>query len=239
MSNSDEHAPVDASEAFVQLGCIVLGEQPLEDILGRVVGLARRVLPVPTQASITLIADGRPFTAAFSGDAAMALDERQYELDSGPCLDAARTGQLISVPDTRSEPRWPRYTASALEQGVRASLSVPLPGHRSITGALNFYAAQPEPFDDQVVELAQTFAGHAAVAVANAHLYETTAALAEQMRRAMASRAVIEQAKGIVMRDRRCSAEDAFAALVKLSQQTNLKLRDIAQRLVDDVSGAA
>jgi AmiR/NasT family two-component response regulator len=84
--------------------------------------------------------------------------------------------------------------------------------------------------------MAETFAGHAAVAVANAHLYETTAALADQMKQAMATRAVIEQAKGIIMRDRGCTADDAFDALVKLSQEAHVKLREVAQRLVDQTT---
>jgi AmiR/NasT family two-component response regulator len=108
---------------------------------------------------------------------------------------------------------------------------------REITGALNFYARDADAFSDESLDLAQTFAAHAAVAVANAHLYETTAALAEQMTQAMATRAVIEQAKGIIMRDRGCSPDEAFDALVRLSQETHLKLRDIARRLVDHVSG--
>ena len=76
------------------------------------------------------------------------------------------------------------------------------------------------------------------MAVANAHLYETTAALAQQMKEAMANRAVIEQAKGIIMRDRGCSADEAFDALALLSQQSHTKLREVAQRLVDQVSHA-
>ena len=236
MSNN-EHGmpPLEANRAFERLGGIVLGDQPLSAILKQVVELARQVLPVPTQASLTVIAAGEPSTVAFSGDTARALDERQYELDGGPCLDAARTGQLIHVPDTQTESRWPKYLETAVERGVRSSLSVPLPLPRAVTGALNFYAADTDPFDEVTTELARTFAGHAAVAVANAHLYETTASLAQQMQHAMASRATIEQAKGIIMRDRGCDADAAFAALVELSHETHLKLREIAERLVADV----
>jgi AmiR/NasT family two-component response regulator len=80
--------------------------------------------------------------------------------------------------------------------------------------------------------LAQTFAGYAAVALANAHLYDTQASLAQHMQAAMENRAVIEQAKGIIMGDRRCSPDEAFQILAKLSQDTNRKLRDVATALV-------
>jgi GAF domain-containing protein len=230
---SSSRTPPDANEAFVRLGKIVLGDQPLPEILERVVHLAKQVVPAPVDASITLVAGDQPSTVGFTDDTALALDERQYDDEAGPCLEAAKSGTRISIPDMASETRWPQFARDATGRGVRSSLSIPLPVQRDVTGALNFYATEPAAFSDQSIDLAETFAAHAAVAVANAHLYETTAALAEQMQQAMATRAVIEQAKGIIMRDRKCNAEEAFDALVRLSQETHLKLRDIAQRLVD------
>jgi GAF domain-containing protein len=233
---STNHSPPAAQEAFAQLGKIVLGDQPLGTILEQVVHIGRRVLPAATEASITLIAGDDPSTVAYTGDTALALDEGQYEAERGPCLDAASSGTLIMVPDLAADDRWPTFAAAAVEHGVLSSLSVPLPVQRDVTGALNFYATKARAFSDETIDLAQTFAGHAAVAAANAHLYETTAVLADQMKQAMATRAVIEQAKGIVMRDRSCSADEAFDALVRLSQESHLKLRDVAQRLVEHVT---
>jgi GAF domain-containing protein len=222
--------------AFTELGNIVLGQQALPDILERVVHLAKQVLPVPAGSSITLIEDGTPFTVAFTGPLALALDERQYEAERGPCLDAAASGHTLLIAHTDSDDRWPRYSAAAAEQGVRSSLSVALPVQRNVVGALNSYAFDEDAFTARTIDLAETFAAHAAVAVANAHLYETTAALAEQMKQAMTTRAVIEQAKGIIMGDRRCSAQDAFDLLVRLSQTSHVKLREVAQALVDQVT---
>jgi GAF domain-containing protein len=224
------------NEAFLALGRIVLGDRPLAEILEQVVHIAKQTLPMSLEVSITLIGDDQAKTVGFTGPTAIVLDERQYENESGPCLDAAASGQLISIPDMDGENRWPLFADSAKEQGVHSSLSIPLPVQRQVTGALNFYAADAEAFNENTISLAQTFAGHAAVAVANAHLYESTAKLAQQMQDAMATRAVIEQAKGIIMRDRNCSADDAFNALVRLSQEAHVKLRDVAQQLVDHVT---
>jgi GAF domain-containing protein len=228
----------DANEAFAELGRIVLGDEPLPGILERVVHVATRVLPSATEASITLISADNPFTVAFTGERAIALDERQYEVERGPCLDSATSAQLIPIPDMSQETRWPAFARTAEELGIHSSLSVPLPIQRDLTGALNFYSSDLNGFDDRTVELAQTFAGHAAVAVANAHLYETTAALADQMKQAMESRAVIEQAKGIIMREQSCDANEAFDTLVRMSQQSHVKLRELAQRIVDEVGKA-
>jgi len=229
------HIHGETNEAFAALGRIVLGDQPLAAILEQVVHIATRVMPTPTDASITLIAGDEPSTVAFTSDMALALDERQYEAERGPCVDAATSGHLIRIADMRVEERWPRFTKAAVERGVLSSLSVPLPVQRHVTGALNFYSTRVDAFSDEAVDLAETFGAHAAVATANAHLYETTAALAGQMKDAMATRAVIEQAKGIIMREQGVDADEAFDVLVRLSQQSHLKLRDIAQRLVDHV----
>jgi GAF domain-containing protein len=233
---TSDGTPIDAQDAFASLGRIVLGNQPLPAVLEQVLQIARRVLPVQVEASITLISADGPSTVAFTGESALALDERQYEDERGPCLECAATRTLLSAPDLASDPRWPRLAAAAQERGIRSSLSIPLPMQREVAAALNLYATEPGAFDDDTADLAQTFAAHAAVAVANAYLYETTAALAEQMKQAMTSRAVIEQAKGIIMRDRSCSADEAFDALVQISQGSHLKLREVAQRLVDQVS---
>ena len=226
---------IEASDAFAQLSTIVLGEEPLEAILERLVHIARQVLPITVEASITLLSRDDATTVASTDEVAVTLDERQYDDERGPCLDAAAAGERIRITDMRSEPRWPRFAAAAANAGVLSSLSMPLPIQRNVTGALNFYATSVDAFSEETVELAEMFAAHAAVAVANAHLYETTAALAEQMKEAMANRAVIEQAKGIVMRDRGCTADEAFDALALLSQQSHTKLREVAQQLVDQV----
>ena len=131
-----------------------------------------------------------------------------------------------------AETRWPGFARRALDAGIRSSVSVPLPLQQAVTGALNIYAAQPAAFDQDAIELARTFAGYAAVAIANAHLYQSTATLAEHMRRAMETRAVIEQAKGILIAQRHCTPEQAFELLTRLSQATHRKLRDCAADLV-------
>src|SRR3954470_17790411 len=94
---SNDHSQLDA--AFAGLSQIVLGEEPLAAILERVVSLAKDVLPVSCEASITLVSSDGPTTIAFTGPPAMALDERQYEEERGPCLDAAQGGERLLVQD--------------------------------------------------------------------------------------------------------------------------------------------
>lgn len=228
------HRPSGPADAFGELGRIKLNETHLDEVLRRVADLAKRTIPVVDEASVTLIRGRNAHTAAYTGDLALTLDEWQYEEGGGPCLDGARSAMTLSVPDFTGEKRWPRYVPRALEAGVRSSLSVGMPVTDDVGGALNLYATRPFAFDEAATTLAQTFCEYAVVALANAHLYDETATLAQHMSTAMRNRAVIEQAKGIVMADRRCTPEEAFLILRKLSQDTNRKVRDIAATLVAD-----
>ncbi|WP_306839760.1 GAF and ANTAR domain-containing protein [Catenuloplanes nepalensis] len=227
---------MDPEAAFAQLARIKLGETDLDGVLGTIAGLARQAVPGADEVSVTLVRDRKAQTAASTGDLALYLDEVQYALGSGPCLHAAATAGAMVLSRIATETRWPQWTARASELGAGSSLSIGLPVQERTTGALNVYSTAPEAFDDSAVQVAESFAAYAAVALANAHLYDTTTTLAEQMRAAMEHRAVIEQAKGIIMAERRCTADEAFRILAGLSQDTNRKLRDVAAALVAQAS---
>ncbi|MEU8153479.1 GAF and ANTAR domain-containing protein [Micromonospora sp. NPDC048986] len=231
------HSPTDPAEAFAELGRIKLGETSLDDVLQRVAELAKRVLAAPVEVSVTLVRGGTGHTAAFTDELALDMDERQYARGSGPCLAAATAGDILAVSDLTGEDRWPDWAERGRKVGIGSSVSVGMPIQEAVVGALNVYARTPHAFDDDTVAVLETFAAYAAVALANAQLYESTANLARQMQDAMASRAVIEQAKGIIMAERRCTGTDAFNILAKVSQDSNRKLRDVAQALVDRAAG--
>ncbi|MEV4490246.1 GAF and ANTAR domain-containing protein [Micromonospora coxensis] len=232
-------SPIHPQDALAELGRIRLDQADVEDVLRSVADLARRSVPGATEVSVTLLRGDTPHSVAYTGDLAYSLDEWQYQQGWGPCLDASVSGDALCVPDTAVEDRWPAWATRARQVGVGSSLSIGLPIQEAVVGTLNVYGSAPHAFDPDAMELAKTFAAYAAVALANAHSYENATTLAEQMRAAMQSRAVIEQAKGIVMGDRRCTAEEAFGILVKLSQDTNRKLRDVAELLVARASGEA
>jgi GAF domain-containing protein len=231
------HEPLDPTAAFAQLGRIKLSETTLTGVLRTIADLAKRSIPGADEVSMTLVRAGQAKTAAFTGELALQLDESQYEEGHGPCLDAAAATSTFSIPRMTIEDRWPKWAATAVELGVLSSLAIGLPVEDAVTGALNLYATEEEAFDDDAVLLAETFSGYAAVALANAHLYDASASLAAHMQAAMASRAVIEQAKGIIMADRRCSADEAFRILTKTSRDSNRKLRDVAAALVAEAAG--
>ncbi|MEH1100512.1 GAF and ANTAR domain-containing protein [Micromonospora sp. CPCC 205561] len=230
---------VNPVDAFAELGRIRLDETSLDEMLDRIMDLAVRSIPGTSRVSVTMLRGQAGRALAFTDEVARQLDEWQYDRGYGPCLDASTSGSPISVPDMADEERWPDWAAQAKGAGVGSSLSIGLPIQAAVVGALNVYSDAAHAFDRDAVTAAEGFAAYAAVALANAHLYESAATLSEQMQTALRSRAVIEQAKGIIMADRRCPPDEAFALLSKLSQETNRKVRDVAQALVANAVGSA
>jgi len=215
------------------LSRVVLVDRSLEDVLGEVTDIAARGIPGAESTSITLVRGDRAFTAAHTGEMALVADELQYEQGYGPCMDAGRAGVVLRIDDTRTEQRWPDYVPRVLEVGVRSSLSMPLPYQGSTIGALDIYSTRPQAFSSAESEGAATaVAGAVAVAVVNADAHDRLAEHARNMRVAMESRAVIEQAKGVLMAQRGVDAEEAFDILRDASQRYNRKLRDIAAGIV-------
>ena len=191
-------------------------------------------VPGAHEVSVTFVENRRPKSLAATGRLALDLDERQYERGYGPCLASIDGSQPVRVNSTAQDPRWPEWAGDARRNGAGSVLSIPVPVQREVSAALNLYSTEEHAFDDTSRELAQIFAACAGVALDNMHMYEEQGRVAEQLQTAMQSRSVIEQAKGILMGARRCGAEEAFDVLVKLSQDTNRKLRDVAQALVDE-----
>lgn len=222
----------DLAPLHAALARVVVAERPLQEVLDDIVGIARQAMPGSEATSITLIRREHSFTAAFAGQMAIDADELQYQRGYGPCMDAARAGQVFLIRDMRVEDRWPDYAQHAASHGVRSSLSVPLPFQDVTIGALNNYSRHPDAFGDEDVSLGQEVAGWVAVAVGNAHGAARTAADLADMRAAMVARAVIEQAKGILIERHKITEDDAFRLLARASQDTNTKLRVVAENLV-------
>ena len=181
---------------------------------------------------MTLLTGDRPTTAVYTGRLALDLDESQYGLGHGPCLHAADTGEPVEIGDTGSDARWPEFVRHAAARGCRSSLSLPLPLHEAVSGALNIYARQPAAFDDPNRAFARRFASYGAVVAGNMLVYESALDRAKNLEAALASRAVIDQAKGVLMERFKMTADQAFQALARVSMESNVKVREVAERFV-------
>ncbi len=224
---------VQPQDAFEELARITLADNTLDSVMDKVAALTKRALPGASEVSVTIVKRGKATTAACTGQLALHLDERQYDRGYGPCLDCIDGGQPLMIRDMATETRWPQFAVEAQKHGAGSSMSIPVPVQREVSAALNIYSTQENAFDEDALDLACTFAAYAGVALANMHLYEAQSNVAEQLQIAMASRAVIEQAKGVLMGLRKVTAAEAFDLLREASQRQNMKLRIVAQQVVD------
>jgi GAF domain-containing protein len=231
-SPDDERAAVAVQTAFDELGRLAFAEHSLDSVLGKVTELATRVLPGGPSTSVTIVRNGRPTTAAASGRLALELDETQYRLGDGPCLAAATTGHPAEILDTRTAAGWADFAAHAAEWDCSSVLSFPLPVQEKLSGALNVYARQTPLTDTRTRELVSRLAAYAVVPVSNMYLYESAVEQVGHLRAALDSRAVIDQAKGILMERLKLTADEAFRVLARASMTTNTKVRDIAELCV-------
>ena len=228
--NSPDDAAVAGQDAFDELGRLSFAEHSLESVLRRVSALAAHVLPGEPVTSVTIVDRGTPSTAASSGELALSLDETQYGLGSGPCLAAATSGRRSELPDTRAATEWAEFAAVAAAHDCGSVLSFPLPARELVSGALNVYGrALP---DRGALDVVVRFGASAVVPVANAYLYEKAVERATHLETALDSRAVIDQAKGILMERFKLTADQAFQVLTRVSMESNTKVRDVAERFV-------
>lgn len=229
-SASDLPSPL--PEAFLQLGSVVLGDESVEELLGRVVHLAAATVPSAHSVSMSVARDSRVYTANSSGPEALDLDQAQYDEGSGPCLEAIKSTQQLEADFRQKRERWPLLSARAADLGVRRVLSTPLTARDRTFGALNIYSESDSSFSDAEKRVAALFTDQAGVLLANAFRLLGSVEVGEQLRAALASREIIGEAKGILMQQQTCSRDEAFDILRRASQRENRKLRDLAESLV-------
>jgi len=235
VASDQTSSPTPAVQALERLGSLSLRRVSMDELLQTVADLAKTVMPGSPEASVSLLVEDRPSTVASTGRLATDLDERQYVRDHGPCLHAARTGELTEIADTRTDSRWPDYLPRAVERGNLSSLSIPLAidEDEQVTGALNIYARVPHAFDADSRTAAIRFGSYATVAAGNLHAYQSARDRADNLQAALETRAVIDQAKGILMDRHKLTADQAFRVLAQMSMTTNRKLHAIADDLVN------
>lgn len=227
----------DFTAEFKELQNALLNTESVEQFLHEMAVLAARLVEGGLSCGMTMRSGGRPVTVACSDPVAAKVDEAQYELDDGPCLHAMRHGHAVRIEDTADKMRWPDFEAEAASHGIRSCLALPLSAEGQPVGALNLYARAASAFGPAEAKNAQNFAENASGALTLAMRLASHAALIGQLRSSLVSRTVIDQALGIVMARERCNQARAFAILRSASQNSNVKLRDIASAIITSISG--
>ena len=215
----------------------LLSTQSVEQFLHEMAVMAARLVGGGLSCGMTMQPSGRPVTVACSDQLAARVDEVQYELDDGPCLHAMRDGSVVRIEDTTEKVRWPEFEAQAASHGIRSCLALPLNADGKPVGALNLYAREASAFGAIEARRAENFAENASGALSLAMRLASHAALIKQLRSSLTSRTVIDQALGIIMATEHCTHARAFEVLRSASQNSNVKLRNIAGTIVTSITG--
>jgi GAF domain-containing protein len=218
----------DIGQAIADAARRMYQHKTLEETLQAIAEVARDSVPGFDQVGIsTLQSDGEVRTRAHTGALVLRLDELQYELSEGPCAETLRDSDVVVAPNVGHDQRWPRYVPQAVELGLRSQLAVKLYlDDEGMLGGINFYSTTSDEVDPDAPALARIFAAHSAIAVGHARERET-------LFEGLQTRKVIGQAIGIVMERYQMDEDRAFSFLVRASSHGNIKLRDIAQELVE------
>ena len=225
-----------SAQALNALSKFLVSHTSMGDTLLRVSEITTAAIPQAHMAGISMLGeDGHPKTGIFTDKESPEIDAAQYASGSGPCLDSWRETRVIRLDDMDiAAEEYPEFAKAAQAHGIQSTLSLPLVAGDKGVGALNLYSRTKGGFTSDDETLGSELTAAAAIVLANSSAYLEAAQLSEQLGQAMKSRAVIEQAKGILMaRSPEMSADAAFDLLRKASQRENVKLRDIAQRIVD------
>ncbi|HEY9523359.1 MAG TPA: GAF and ANTAR domain-containing protein [Thermopolyspora sp.] len=204
-----------------------------ESVLRGITRAVTRGVPGCSAGTAALWREG-PMLLAASHSELIALVDRERELRQGPSREAFATGRPVVVAETLDEGRWPGYAVTAVRYGVRSILVLPIEVERAAL-ILCLYGVRPGVFTPSGGDaLATVLAEQATVTLANIWDYQDVLTGQAQMREALAGRAVIDQAKGIIMRTSGCSAEAAFDELRRISQHHQVKVVELARLLIDE-----
>ncbi len=181
---------------------------------------------------ITLEQAGRLQVAGALPVELATLERVQVDKSSGPCIDALRTGRVAASADLRQESRWPAYRAAAGKAGIAAVAGVPLKLQERTFGAMDLYSCAARAWTEEDLMVARVLAHMATGYLVNSAKLRQHQELAEQLQRALDTRVIIEQAKGIVAQARGVDVEVAFELIRGYARTRNRRVREVAAAVV-------
>jgi GAF domain-containing protein len=230
--------PLDLATAYAELHRLLLEGPEVLALLEKLAALAVAVVP-GTHCGITMGRERDVAQVVGSDEVAVRMDELQYLEGRGPCLEAMRTGRLVHVPDVAADERWGGYREHAQALGVRSVLALPLVVDGESLGALNLFGERAGSFDEAATARAEAFTDQAATTLTILLRQSSRISLDTQLREALATRALIDQALGILMYSKKITSREAFEILRHASQTSNRKVSLIAADLISSMTGHA
>jgi hypothetical protein len=237
-AEGEEASSGDPSTGLREVARSLLTDGTVDATLARIAAAAVETIDGCDAAGVFVVQAGDITAPASAGALAAQLDSLQRQLNEGPCLDAIAQATPVYAQDLAEASPWPVFARAAVDAGVRSTLSVHVSAGET-PGALNCYATYPRAFGATDRAKAVMLAVLAGLALSAAEARHAEDARVANLEAALVSRNLIGQAQGILMERERITADQAFDILRRASQHLNIKLRDVAQRLVDTGEGPA
>jgi GAF domain-containing protein len=221
-----------------QLSSLLLSMESVDKVVWAAGQLAVQAIDEVTACGVSVLRDGSLISLMPELAEHSQLEDLQYTDSAGPIIDVLEAGRSLVVSDMQAESRWTTYPAKALDAGVQATAVLPLRSGDEVLGALTLYARKTWDFES-AMPMAELIAELATTALCCMTEIAKKTSLSDQLKQALESRAVIDQAKGMIMMQQQCSGDEAFGVLRRISQRRNTKLREVAQEIVNDVGKGA
>ena len=234
MAASYDEYPQELVQSITALSKLVVANEDVATTVGHIAHLAVHAIDGVEVCSVSMARRGEIITVASTADLGEQIDRIQYETNEGPCLSSIGKEQTFHIPNMERDETWPTFSERvAQETGVKSMLSYVLDVHEGALGALNLTSTKVESFSKEDVATGSLFAAQAGVALANALTHEADQHQIRQLEEGLQTRQMIGQAVGLVMAAERVDADEAFRMLVRISQTANVKLREMAQQLIE------
>ena len=226
--------PPDTVERLSRVTKLLRTQRTLPAQLEAVVGIVRRTVPTCDGAGIVLLVDGEPTSIAVSDRLTIEIDLVQYETGEGPCLSALQDGDVVRIDILEKDSRFTRFAPGALDRGLQSVLSTPLTANGRRVGALNMYSTQPNAFDAQTSEAVRPMAEYAGQAIASSPLYAYSLDMVDGLVEDLETRAIIEQATGVLMASQEKTSGDALGQLRDLAMRSGESMRTVAEWIIHE-----
>jgi GAF domain-containing protein len=226
--------PPETVEKLSRVTRLLKTQRTLPAQLGAVVEIVKRTVSSCDAAGIVLLVEGEPTSVAVTDRLTMEIDLIQYQTGEGPCLSALHDGDVVRIDILDRDSRYSRFAPGAIDRGVQSVLSTPLAANGRSVGALNMYSTRTNAFDHRTEEAVRPMAEYAGEAIGTSPLYAYSLDMVAGLVEDMESRAIIDQATGVLMATQEKTSDGALGHLRDLAMRSGESMRTVAEWVIEE-----
>jgi GAF domain-containing protein len=229
-----QELPPETVEKLSRVTRLLKTQRTLPAQLEAVVGIVKRSVPSCDAVGIVLLVDGEPTSVAVTDRLTIEIDLVQYRTGEGPCLTALNDGDVVRIDILERDSTFTRFAPGALDRGLQSVLSTPLTSNGRSVGALNMYSTTANAFDERTSDAVRPMVEYAGEAIGSSPLYAYSLDMVDGLVEDLESRAIIEQATGVLMSTQEDTSKEALAQLRDLAVRSGETIRTVAEWVISE-----